>query len=246
MGTIHAVQLKRICSVRLDLDHVGILPTCTKRWYRLDGRLGWSYPSSPTAWSRKYLPDGSSKSSISAGLDKPDVERGTRTDGQPRRGPHPHSRVSGEAVGAKCGPARRFPRAEAGGHRGQRRWPRHRFAYVLRRSWPGWSFTAMSRGVRIASMCWSTGYWPGLSCTVCRLNGLGSRGLDPTLLQRCNTARLRSPQARQRPHRQSPRSPGPPARGQRALVMCGIPQNIPAIPTAGAARLAGFIPLIRM
>jgi hypothetical protein len=115
MGTIHAVQLKRICSVRFDLDSVGILPTGTKRWYRLDGRLGWSYPSSPTAWSRKYLPDGSSKSSISAGLDKPDDELGMRTDGQPLRGPHPHSRVSGEAVGARRGPAGRFPRAEAGG-----------------------------------------------------------------------------------------------------------------------------------
>lgn len=147
-----------------------MLPTCTKRWYRLDGRLDWSYPSSPTAWSRKYLPDDSSKSSISAGLDKPDDELGTRTDGQPLRGPHPHSRVSGEAVGAKCGPARRFPRAEAGGHRGQCRCPRHRFAYVLRRSWLGWSFTPMSRGVRIASMCWSTGHWSGLSGMVCRLN----------------------------------------------------------------------------
>lgn len=65
---------------------------------------------------------------------------------------------------------RRFPRAEAGGHRGQCRCPRHRFAYVFRRSWLGWSFTPMSRGVRITSMCWSTGHWSGLSGTVCRLN----------------------------------------------------------------------------
>lgn len=199
-----------------------MLPTCTKRWYRLDGRLDWSYPSSPTAWSRKYLPDDSSKSSISAGLDKPDDELGTRTDGQPLRGPHPHSRVSGEAVGAKCGPARRFPRAEAGGHRGQCRCPRHRFAYVLRRSWLGWSFTPMSRGVRIASMCCSTGHWSGLSGTVCRLNGSAAGAWT----RRCYSDATQ--------HDRGPRKLGsdqtvdrlalpvrPPA-GQRELVMCGI------------------------
>jgi hypothetical protein len=240
------VQLKRICSVRFDLDHVAILPACTKRWYRLDGRLDWSYPSSPTAWSRKYLPDGSSESSISAGLDKPDDELDTRTDGQPLRGLHPPSRVSGEAVGAKCGPARRFPRAEAGGHRGQCRCPRHRFAYVLRRSWPGWSFTPMSRGVRIASMCWSTGYWPGLSGTVCRLNGLSSRGLDPTPLQpvQHSTAEVLTSSVATTPSIASlSRSARP-----RAARACHVrhPQKVPAIPTAGAARLAGFIPLIRM
>ncbi len=53
--------------------------------------------------------------------------------------------------------------------------PRHRCARVLRRSWLGWSFTPISRGVGIASMRWSTAYWSGLSGTVCRLTGLGSR-----------------------------------------------------------------------
>lgn len=142
--------------------------------------------------------------------------------GQPLRGPHPHSRVSGEAVGAKCGPARRFPRAEAGGHRGQCRCPRHRFAYVLRRSWLGWSFTPMSRGVRIASMCWSTGHWSGLSGTVCRLNSSAAGAWT----RRCYSDATQ--------HDRGPRKLGsdqtvdrlalpvrPPA-GQRELVMCGI------------------------
>jgi hypothetical protein len=75
-------NLKESARPGLDQYYVGVLPTCTKRWYRLDGRLGWSCPSSLTAWSRKYLPDGSSKSSISAGLDKPDDGRARRTGWQ--------------------------------------------------------------------------------------------------------------------------------------------------------------------
>jgi hypothetical protein len=47
------------------------------------------HPSSPAAWSRKYLPDGSSKSSVSAGLDKPDDGPSKRTGRQLPGGSRP-------------------------------------------------------------------------------------------------------------------------------------------------------------
>jgi hypothetical protein len=196
MGTIHAVQLKRICSLGIDLDYVGILPTYTKRWYRLGGRLDWSYPSSPTAWSRKYLPDGSSKSSISAGLDKPDGELGTRTDGAVSAWPASAQPSVRRGRRCKVWPARRFPRAEGGGHRGQCRCPRHRFAYVLRSSWLGWSFTPMSRGVQNRQYVLVNGVLVGPVRHGVPTERARRPGPGPTLLQRCNTARLRCPQAR--------------------------------------------------
>ena len=106
------------------------------------------------------------------------------------------SRVSGEAVGASLAPAGRLPRAEAGGRRGQCRVPRHRLADVLRRCLAGLVVHAYVARRQNRQYVLVSGVLVGLSGTVCRLNGLGSRGLDPTLLQRCNAARLRSPQAR--------------------------------------------------
>lgn len=117
---------------------------------------------------------------------------------------------------------RRFPRAEAGGHRGQCRCPRHRFAYVLRRSWLGWSFTPMSRGVRIASMCWSTGHWSGLSGTVCRLNGSAAGpGPDAATAMQHSTAEVPCKLGSDHTVDRLARPVRPPA-GQRELVMCGI------------------------
>lgn len=82
----------------------------------------WVHPSSLTAWSRKYLPDGSSKSSISAGLDKPDDGRARRTGWQlpgghvlaARRPPSSLAARQREETG---------PRVEVGGHRAGRRCP---------------------------------------------------------------------------------------------------------------------------
>jgi len=39
------------------------------------------YPSSPTAWSRKYLPDGSSEEDSRTRLDIPDNVLASRTHG---------------------------------------------------------------------------------------------------------------------------------------------------------------------
>lgn len=167
------------------------------------------HPSSPTAWSRKYLPDGSSKSSISAGLDKPDVGPSKRTGRQlpggsrpcrPAPGGSPRWRgqvkivapaAEGEAIvaGRRCSVAALLVFLAAPAGLVVR-------AYATRRQ--GGQYMLVNRVLA------------SLSRAVCRLNGLGSRGLD-----RCSSvgtmARLTSPQSRQRPTRPPPRSPGPSA-----------------------------------
>jgi len=167
------------------------------------------HPSSPTAWSRKYLPDGSSKSSISAGLDKPDVGPSKRTGRQLPGGSRPcrpaPRRVSSLArPGEERGPAAEGEAIVAG--------RRCSVAALL-------VFLAAPAGLVVRAYATRrqgdrymlvNSVLASLSRAVCRLNGLGSRGLD-----RCSSvgtiARLTSPQSRQRPPRPPPRSPGPSA-----------------------------------
>jgi hypothetical protein len=56
-------------------------PACTKHWYGLDGRMHRAHPSSPAAWSRKYLPNDPSESSDWPGPNLSDIMLVSGTDG---------------------------------------------------------------------------------------------------------------------------------------------------------------------
>lgn len=124
---------QRIRGLGFECRDAGPPPARTRRWYDLDGRMCWVHPSSLTAWSRKYLPDGSSKSSISAGLDKPDDGRAKWTGWQLPGGHVLAARRPGGPSSLARQREETGPRVDVGGHRGRASLSRRRFAHVLRR-----------------------------------------------------------------------------------------------------------------
>jgi hypothetical protein len=71
------------------------------------------------------------------------------------------SRVSGEAVGASLAPQDDFRGRKLEAVAASAASPVIALLMFFAALWLGWSFTPMSRDVRIASMCWSAGYWSG-------------------------------------------------------------------------------------
>ena len=235
---------QRIGSYRLDRSDPSVPAACTRRWYDLDGRMYWVHPSSPTAWSRKYLPDGSSKSSISAGLDKPDDGPTKRTGRQLPGGSRPQHPAPGESPrwrgNVKSVVPRRKREAIVAGRRCTVVAVLVFFAalagpvvrgYVTRRQ--GCQYMLVN------------GVSTSLSRAVRRPNGLGRRGPDPMLRGAAPGRGLTSPQLRSgRPVYRLALPVRPPCGAGEILRPPS--RNIPVIPTTGLAGLAGFIPLIRM
>ena len=200
------------------------------------------HPSSPTAWSRKYLPDGSSKSS-----DRPDqhvrCSAWLRTEaprcGQLQGCP---SRSGRMPLGGLSDLTSESPR---GIHHGQKCRCRHLSSLCS-------FFFVVIAGLTVrARITWCqdrqyvlvNGASTGPSRTVYRLNGLGRRDLDPGLLGgSASVARLTTRHLRQRP-RHLPARPGPlPAVCGRESFMSDGLVNIPTMPTDGLNLSAGFIP----
>jgi hypothetical protein len=185
---------QRIGSYRLDRSDPSVPAACTRRWYDLDGRMYWVHPSSPAAWSRKYLPDGSSKSSISAGLDKPDDGPTKRTGWQLPGGSRPRHPAPGGSPrwrgNVKSAAPRRKREAIVAGRRCS-----VVAVLVFFAALAGRLFAATSRGAKATSICWSTGYQPACPA-VRRLNELGRRGLDPMLPGAAPARGLTSPRLR--------------------------------------------------